>query len=67
MKCIKELECGKEMSHAIAAMWREVEVKGQPGVVSDEVALDWKMPMAWMDTSERGKKVIARVKEYQDK
>ena len=55
------------MSHAIAAMWREVEVKGQPGVVSDEVALDWRMPMVWTDTSERGKKVIAQVKEYQDK
>ena len=43
-KCVKLLECGKEMAAAIASMWREVELQGQPGVVVDEGGLNGGCP-----------------------
>ena len=53
---------------AVAYIWREIDANGLPTgvVVTDEMTIDFRSPIVWTDASERGKKVLALVKTYQE-
>lgn len=64
-KLVDAMGCGKEFAKSIAGLWRGIEQNGMDCVVSDVGELNWGKVMVWTRESERGKKALAKIDEYQ--